>query len=92
LSNEVVTRLDVPCRCGGGRLEVRTDRRARPVATVTHATGCPLGQLVADQLSVVVTTRGGGRGDNEHSLNAQDLAHCPYPYFVDIPETDRSPR
>lgn len=59
-SYEVHARLDVPCRCGGGRLDVRTDRRARPVATVTHDTGCPLGALVADQPSVVVATQGGG--------------------------------
>lgn len=61
-SYEIHVRLAVPCTCGGGRLVVRTDRRDRLVGAVVHDAGCPLGELVAAQPSVMVTTGGGGRG------------------------------
>jgi hypothetical protein len=64
-ANLVVARFDVPCTCGGGRLEVRTGLRGRPVATVTNASGCPLGEVIADQPSVVANTEGGGGARRE---------------------------
>jgi hypothetical protein len=53
-ANLVVARFDVPCTCGGGRLEVRTGLRGRPVATVTKR----LRLLVPHQATFALSSNG----------------------------------